>query len=327
MNQKIELPSHTVPVSLIMDVAIRCLKKTDINSLAVYTGKTVPYVKSAVQAGILLNIIDENTDGTYESVKACCDLLKESPDKSQKILIFRRFLQCWNPFIIFLKYLTEGDKPEEAARKVSSFYEINLSISSFSKLLLNWSKSTGLIDSKGNPSISTIGLDEKELYEKLKEQVIDDVNARIYLVSVLSDEVYSWLKEDEKEELINSILKYKSDPRSSIESAGRAFEDILRRLALHLCVDSSKLTGIAQVVNNLYSYKDKSGGQHVFIHSKHNNISVGIADIRNMAGHGKEAKTLERWELSSTGSLGLILTILAMIRSLYSFIIHTRFQY
>lgn len=320
MKTDLQLPSHNVSVNLIMEVVLRCSHGVaDIQALESYTGKTGSYLKSAIVSALTLGMIEYN-DGTYSTFKECSEFLTAAPTEEMKLFTFRKWLQKWEPFTLFFKYLISGDLPEVSARKITSFFSMNKSPKAISQLFMLWAKSAGIITSEGNIIDIDYKLDEKEIKKNMTDNMLNDVQSRLYLINVLGDDVFNWLKHEEIEELIAALLKYKNDSRSAIECAGRAYEDVLRRISIHEGINVSKLNGITQVSNQLYNNKDAMGKLNNRIHSKHFNISQAIGDIRNMAGHSKEARTMERWELSSTGAFGMILTTIASIRSLYQFI-------
>lgn len=109
------------------------------------------------------------------------------------------------------------------------------------------------------------------------------------------------------------------DARGAIECAGRAFEDFLRRTASTVGVDVSGKNGIGQVINALYNNRNASGIIENKIHNKQSTIGSAIGDIRNMAGHSMEARTLERWDLTNNSAKLYIELVLATIQSIYSY--------
>lgn len=325
VNSKIELPSHNVSVSLIMDIAARCtISDTNIGELVKYTGKNESYVKSAVTAALLLGIIETTSHIEYRTVKSCAQEITSTPSDEIKVIVFRKWLQKWEPFIVFLRYISINDSVETAIRKLGSFYSFNRSNEMLTRLFSSWGKTSGIIDSKGKLIDHDYEIDNKEIYDSYTEDVVSDSKVRLYLIRVLTEEVFRWLTHDEIEELVSSLLRYKEDARSAIECAGRAFEDVLRRISKELGVDAKRQNGISQVANNLYSYRDISGQLSSYIHAKQYNISQAIGDIRNMAGHSKEAKTLERWELSSNGAIGYILMTISAIKSVHNYVKHNK---
>lgn len=316
-----------------MDIVIRSSHiGANLDSLAKYTGKSKPYVKSAIDAACLLGMTDSKDDGCFVTVKECSELLTGSPSEELKIAVFRKWLQAWEPFILFLRHLALGDTPEVSARRLSSFYSFNKEVKEISDLLSLWAKTCGLIDTRGFLIVKEFELEVKELNDNFSRDLLDDVGARLYLNKVLGDEVFKWLTHSELEELVAGLLSYRKNPRSAIECSGRAYEDFLRRLSVEIGIIGTKKiatkSGISELANGiLFSYRDDSGVNHSFIHTKQRDISQAIASIRNMAGHSMEAKSMERWELSSTAAIGKILATISSIRSLFYYVKHSKYLF
>lgn len=316
-----------------MDIVIRSWNNgANLDSLSRYTGKSKSYVKSAIDAASLLGMIESKADGCFVAVKECSELLTDKPSEDLKLAVFRKWLQAWEPFILFLRYLSLGDTPEVSARRLSSFYLFNKEVQAISELLSLWGKTCGLIDAKGYLTVKEFELEVKELSDDFSSNLCDDVGARLYINKVLGDEVFKWLTHSELEELVVGLLSYRTNPRSAIECSGRAYEDFLRRLSTDIgIIDTKKIatkSGISELANGiLYAYRDDSGASHSFIHTKQRDISQAIGSIRNMAGHGMEAKSMERWEISSTAAISKILTTISSMRSLFYYIKHGKYLF
>lgn len=145
MNYK--LPVKNISASLIMQIVERCShNNADINSLIQYTGKTKPYVTSAIEAGYLLNMLKIEENGTWSAVKDCAEILINPSSKDIKLNIFTKWLQMWNPFVLFLKYIKNGDNINVAARKLCSFYSFNKNHGEVSELFFIWAKNCKLLN-------------------------------------------------------------------------------------------------------------------------------------------------------------------------------------
>lgn len=327
MTDIINLPNHNVSISLIMDCVARCsVKEASLGELVSFTGKSEGYVKSAITAASVLGMLSIS-DELYHCNGECHNDLDDVSTDELKIQVFRKWLQKWEPYMLFIKYLSYGDNGEEAVRKLCSFYNFNIKHKAIENLFNNWGKGSGIIDNNGKVILVPINFIAIEDINQMTEEVSTDFNIRLYLVNVLTEKVYKWLNIDEIDELVTSIIKYKNEPRIAIECAGRAYEDFLRRICLEVNLDAQKKNGISQVANHLYSSRDDSGNSLSYIHSKQYNISQGIGDIRNMAGHSKEARTMERWELSGVGALSMILLVLANIKSVFYYVLDKEYKY
>ncbi|MCM1501017.1 MAG: hypothetical protein NC124_21370 [Clostridium sp.] len=326
-NNIINLPNHNVSISLIMNSVERCsVQKASLSELVSYTGKSEAYVKSAITAASVLGMIVISDDFYYCSDE-CNNDLDESATDDLKMQVFRKWLQKWDPYMLFVKYLSYGDSSADAVRKLCSFYNFNIKQKAVETLFSNWGKGSGIIDGNGKVVSAPLAFFDVNGLKQLKEEVSSDFNIRLYLINALTEKAYKWLNIDEIDELVTSILKYKNEPRIAMECAGRAYEDFLRRICLEVNLDAQKKNGISQVANHLYSSRDDLGNNISYIHSKQYNISQGLGDIRNMAGHSKEAKTMERWELSGIGALAMILTVITNIKSIYYYVLDGEYKF
>lgn len=136
---------------------------------------------------------------------------------------------------------------------------------------------------------------------------------------MLSTDIFSTLTSAEVEELVAAYKKCPADARGSIECAGRAFEDFLRRIAPTVGIDVSRKNGIAEVINALFNNRDASNVNYNKIHNKQQNIGLANADIRNMAGHSREARTMERWNLTTHSAKMYVELVLLTLRSIHSY--------
>ncbi|MGB2923693.1 MAG: hypothetical protein WBB82_00150 [Limnothrix sp.] len=313
-----------------MEVVSRSLScSATVDDLATYADKGKRYVKSAIDSAILLGLIEELSENTYYVSKDCSSFLTENPSDELESIAFRKFLQEWQPFTIFFGYLHDGDSVEKAAKKLTSFYDFNKDASFIAKLLSNWSKSCGILDAKNKLLVEKHFPEYTLVTEETVNNIQNDASLRIYLSDFFGDELFSWLNSLEIQELINAFACYKKNPRDSISASGRAYEDVLRRLALeHPVVDSKKVAkknGITQLTEGILSpYRDDEGKQHYLIHAKQTPISKALGSIRNMAGHGMDPKTLENWDISIEGALSSISLTVVSIKSLYFYVKNTR---
>ena len=81
--------------------------------------------------------------------------------------------------------------------------------------------------------------------------------------------------------------------------------------------------GIGQVINALYNYRNSLGLLDNKLHSKQASIGAAIGDIRNMAGHSLEARTMERWDLTSHSAKMYIEFTLSTIKSIHEYVHHS----
>lgn len=312
------LPSHNVPLYLIVDVLcyINSNSSSDIEELKRFTSKSDAYIRSSLTICKLLGIIDE--DG---KVNSFANSIGRTPNNELKLNIMRKFIQEYEPFITFIQYHLNGATLEESARKVYVSYRLEGKDHNFLKdLFMSWGTTTGIFtnDAIGITLEETIRT-QLSTINTLDINLADDMAIRIYISNTLTADIFSTLTSAEVEELVDAYKKCSTDARGAFECAGRAFEDFLRRIAPTAGIDVSRKSGISEVINALYNNRDASNVNHNIIHNKQQNIGVAIADIRNMAGHSREARTMERWDLTTHSAKMYIELVLSTIRSIHSY--------
>ena len=165
--------------------------------------------------------------------------------------------------------------------------------------------------------------EKKGLLNNISEDLIDDARARMYLVEKLGEDVFNWLQADEIQELINGFNKYQKHPQDAVIATGKALEDVLKRVYIDLLgfnsQDLHKNNTICRLGQCLRSKES--------IHTKHMNIIVGQASVRNMGGHGKELDSMEKWEITSTAAIGKLFSTLALIKSLFRYVRYGELSY
>ncbi|MEA4963809.1 hypothetical protein [Lutispora sp.] len=311
-------PSHNVPLLLIADVLcyINNYSSSNIEELRHFTNKSEAYIRSCLAICKLLSIIGE--DG---NVNSFANTLGRTPNDELKLNVMRKFIQEYEPFITFIQYHLNGTTLEESARKVYVSYRFEGKDHSFLKdLFISWGTTTGIFTHTANDIIleETIRTQLSEI-NTLNINLDDDMAIRIHIGNILSADIFSTLSSAEVEELVDAYIKCSIDARGAIECAGRAFEDFLRRTASIVGVDVSGKNGIGQVINALYNNRNASGVLKNKIHNKQLSIGAAIGDIRNMAGHSMEARTLERWDLTTHSAKMYIELVLSTMRSIHSY--------
>lgn len=282
-----------------------------------YTDKTKSYVRSAIDGGCLLKILESQQDGSWRTVKSCAENLKNNSSQELKIATFTRWLQMWSPFIVFLQYIKTGHEINIAARKLCSRFSFSHDNPEVvTKLLFRWAKNCKFMNTKGELLFSSQNTEKSKLLDVISLKLTDDARARMYLAEELGEEIFDWLQADEIHELINALLKCKESPRETINATGRALEDILKRICIDLlglnAQDLKKKNGISELGNYLYSKN--------FIDYKHNHIITAQGGVRNMASHGKEIMSMEKWKITSTSAAGSLFSTFALIRSLFHYV-------
>lgn len=311
-----KLPSHNVPLLLVAEVLcyVNDTGSRKLEDLRAFTDKSEAYIRSSLAICRLLNILDDT--GQVDLFVAS---LGKTPNEELKKKIIRKYIQEYEPFITFIQYHLNDSTLEEAARKVYVSYSFEGKDYKFLKeLFVSWGVATDIFALSENCIILEENIQTQlSAVNNLNLSLDDDMAIRIYIGNILGADIFSTLSSAEIEELVDSYKKCGHDARGAIACAGRAFEDFLRRSATIIGIDVSGKNGIGQIINALYNNKDASGLLDNRIHSKQATIGSAIGDIRNMAGHSLEARTLERWTLTSHSAQLYIELVLSTIRSIH----------
>lgn len=313
-----KIPGNNIPITLIADIAAFLLFKPNaiFPEILKYTGRSEPYVRSGITLGKMLGLVK---DGNIADKSA--EALGRTPNSELKLMVMRKCIQEFEPFVTFIQFCLNGDSSDESARKVYTMYGFSGRDPLFLKtVFISWGSDTGIFrpKDKGIEVNDEISRSLTKL-ERNEYGLDDDMATRLYISNRLGNEAFADMSSDEIEDLVKAIKNYNNDIRGAIDGVGRAFEDFLRRMAQVVVIDVSKKHGIGEVVNALYNNM-VNGKLENKIHSKHWNIGKAIGDIRNMSGHGMEAVTMERWSLSAKSAFMFIELVLSTIQSIYTYI-------
>jgi len=280
-----------------------------LNQLSAYLDKTKTYSQRCINVALQLKMI-KDIDGKYIAEEESKDILRMG--KEQWPILFRKLLQRYEPFTLFISLMNKGNSIEEACRKVKVIYGISSSVKIIRKSLIAWGKYASILKSDGKGNIKLTLSTEKsalKVTQKLVESLNSDIKLRLYLENKLTDEVFGYLHHDEIEFLINGLKNHHKNPRGAIEDSGKAFEDFLRRVGADNKVDLSKCNGIGQCAQTLRKEN--------IITQKHLKMCEFINAFRLMAAHSKEKLTLTPWKINSDTALEIVLSTLTAIRSIF----------
>ncbi|WP_148681551.1 AAA-associated domain-containing protein [Candidatus Nitrososphaera gargensis] len=133
-----------VTAKVIMEVVEGCSHSgLSVKDAAEYVGVSVEYARRAVDIATQFGMPVESS-GTYSLAPDVENVAKA--DEEQKRIIFRKYLQRYEPIIIFISLLSKGNNPEVAARKVGVIYAINNGKDNIENMFLEWGRYAGIIE-------------------------------------------------------------------------------------------------------------------------------------------------------------------------------------
>ncbi len=295
----IKVPNHKVSIEVLYET-VECLSHNgnkDIKALAGYVNVSQAYLSSSITTLKMLGCIDESCNLEQETKK----LLEIYSNKQNANDFFKEILLNWDPFILYLSYLSNNYNSIQAIQKVNYFYMFDKK-DAMLNIFTSWIKDLN-IDIKENACFM----------QNNSNHFISKYSNTIYLCDILGDEIYKFLDSDIKSELIDAINSF-DDAEKSISKTGKALEDFLRIIDKDKCSPPSTTNGITQIANELR-------GKNI-IHQKHNKVCEALGDVRNMAGHGKEKITLQQWKLTSNSAVSYFHMTISLITSVYNYVYH-----
>lgn len=289
-----------------------CLKNgMSIDETTQYIGKSKEYAKRSLIVSEQLGIA-QIIDSKYHATNEASVITRAN--KEQWPVIFRKFLQRYNPFILFVSLVGKGNSIQDAARKIKVIYNIDANADIVARSLVSWGEYSGLLKKekmKITLLIETENL-SAEYIQELLAAMEHDVKARVYIANKLGEEVFGYMKQDELDYLVKAIREHQSDPRGSIEDAGRAFEDFLRRLAIDKSLQVNGCKGIQEIADVIRGQK--------LIDTKQLDLCKASNALRVAAAHSLDRNSVEKWILNPDAAIECILIILTAIRSIHNYI-------
>lgn len=282
-----------------------------VEESAKYAKVTEEYAARALENAVQFHMI-RKADSRYFSTSDVSDVSRAT--KEQQPLLFRKFLQRFDPFILFVSLIGRGNALDQAARKITVIYDIDAQPTSIQDTFSSWGAYAGIIEAKKGKVILKVDTPilSAEYIRDLLEAMEHDIKARIYIATKLGENVFGYMKQDEVDFLVKAVRTHQKDPRNSIDDAGRAFEDFLRRVIIDKQKDASKCKGVTELAECLKGEK--------LIDQKQLEICQGIGSIRIAAAHSKDRITVEPWQINPDAAIETILLSLTMIRSIHSYV-------
>jgi len=313
-KQQVRIPKATA--SAIMEVVEgacnRQLEGITAPEAAKYAGiSSEEYARKALDSATQLGMLTK-TDQKYYPTNDISDFPRAS--KEQKPFLFRKFLQRFDPFILFASLLGRGNLLDQAARKVGVIYSVEAGPESIRFTLSNWGEYAQIIEAKKGKIVLKIETPilSAEYIRELLEAMEHDIKARMYIATKLGDNVFGYMRQDEIDFLVKSIRTHQKSPRNSIDDAGRAFEDFLRRVLLDKEKDASDCKGITELAERMKGEK--------LVDQKQLEICRAIGSIRVAAAHSLDRLSNEAWTINPDAAIETILLTITMIRSVHVYV-------
>lgn len=186
-------------------------------------------------------------------------------------------------------------------------------------MLARLGRGLGILDTNGTPvtlAAEFTPVAEGDAIVITPADVESEAKARLFNARWVGRSVHNALDEVDRQLLCEALLKFRDDPRKSVESSGQALEDFLREIAAKngLAAEAKKANGAGQLATLLLSKG--------LIHAHHLKLVEAVSTVRNARSHRKDKRTMTPWTITDHGAFSTFTTTLTTIRSIGEYTIN-----
>ena len=330
------MTSETIKLTL-QDISVERLMKM----AKLIANADSPLTKEEIFTGF--GGIDSSKKMLERAFKTCIDLkiilktenesFKIRPDMVSEIknchvsdlpILFRKFLQDFPPFLLYVNLLSQGLTQLESAGFVKALMKLGNSEKQIVAILNKWGSTSGALE-KDQANVYKIPKSDKILPRQYLDKLVDSLNNEIgvknFLIDILDRRTFTYLSEQELNlnNATKALLEHEKNPRDSMFSGLSFFEFFLRKIAKEIGVDVTKLNGVGSIIAKF----EKEG----IIPQALANVGHGVGGARVISDHGIEKKTSEVWNHTPIGSLSSVLFMVIAIKSYYLSIKQKEFSF
>lgn len=287
---------------------------------------------------IFLGLSSDSAPMLERSLKSCLDLkiiikvdqgYKIRPDMVLEIknchvsglpYLFRKFLQDFPAFLLYVNLLSQGLTQLESAGFLKSLMKIDNSEKQIVAILTKWGNTSGALEKDDSGSYKIpVSKDilPRQYLDKLVESLNNEIGVKNFLIDILDRRTFAYLSEQSLDlnNITKALLEHEKSPRDSMINGLSFFEFFLRKITKDLSIDVTTLNGIGQIVAKLEKDEKK-------IPQSLANIGHGIGGARVISDHGIDKKTSEVWNHTPIASLSSVLFMVIAIKSYYLYLKH-----
>lgn len=276
------------------------------------------------------------------SLKSCLDLkiviksdqtFKIRPDAISEIrnchvsdlpILFRKFLQDFPPFLLYVNLLSQGLTELESAGFLKTLMKLNNSEKQIVTILNKWGNTSGALEKDKSGSYKIPISDKilpRQYLDKLVESLNNEIGVKNFLIDILDRRTFAYLSEQglDLNNITKALLEHEQNPRDSMIGGLSFFEFFLRKITKDLSIDVTTLNGIGSIVAKL----EKDGK----IPQSLANVGHGVGGARVISDHGIEKKTSEIWTHTPIASLSSVLLMVITIKCYYLYLKHNEHSF
>jgi hypothetical protein len=307
----IDLPEAT-PEHLVAVVDYAVMQPgVDVGDCAAFADIIEDHASRALDAAVLLGLLEPHPAGGYRSAGVTADLLSRG-SRDQKRQIFRTHLERFEPFAYVRTRMIQGFDLLQSCREARARFDVSPTPAVIRDVFSRW----GLYARSfvgDPPEVDTShGIDAQ--VATVIDAILDEHAAA---EEILSDELgphlYIGLDQGVRDNLLAGIRKFRDreDPRSIAQPLGIAFEDFLRGVAGQHQIDVSANNGIVQVGNAL-----RADGR---ITKKHLGLVQSIGAMRTAVEHGIDQDEDKEWSISAQAVRLLLAEAILAVKSISAY--------
>lgn len=299
--------------------------------------------KPLTKEEIFLGLSSDSSSYMLErSLRTCLDLkilvksdqaFKIRPDMISEIrnchvsglsILFRKFLQDFAPFLLYVNLLSQGLSQLESAGFLRTLMKLDNSEKQIVAILNKWGNTSGALEKDESGSYKIPISDNilpRQYLDKLVESLNNEIGVKNFLIDILDRRTFTYLSEQSLDlnNITKALLEHEKSPRNSMFIGLSFFEFFLRKIAKELSIDVTTLNGIGGIVSKL----EKDGK----IPQSLSNVGHGVGGARIISDHGIEKKTSEVWNHTPIASLSSVLFMVIAIKSYYLFLKHNEHSF
>ena len=313
--------SLSIRPDVLVDVLIKLAnspRPLTVDDIAEVIDMSNNYVRAVLCVGTQLGVIKEREGGYAVDPAVEEEARKLNPE--QGFVIINRYVQRYKPFMTFLSFLDKGYDSEQSAQSVVTLFDINAKPHIVESQFLKLGTYTDLLTAGDSPA-PTIDVETlpTTYIEDLEGALKSEAKARLFVQERLGADVVAYAEDESIEKLQNALLKHRSSSENAIVDAVVASENVTRELAEEYGteeVDYSKAGGIGSLA--------KAMRRDNLVLKRHLHGANYLGGMRNPGAHGKEAETLELWEVEGEVALEVVLAAVNYVRSIYWYVTEGR---
>jgi hypothetical protein len=282
----------------------------DIEAVSSFAGFSVSTARKALPTLESLVLVERDADGHYTATGASG--VHRGMSEEEGLVMLRRALLGYRPFGALLEGLALGEPVTTASRKAGLLLGLGngAAVSTKFDVLVRLGQTLGILAADGSIAAEYEPGDDADAIVLTAEDVESEAKARLFVAKWLGRTVHNVLDETDRQLLCDALLKYRDEPRKSVDAAGQALEDFLREIAdaNGLGAEAKKLNGAGQLAQLLVNKG--------LLHSHHQKLAEAVSTVRNATSHRKDKKTMKAWTITEHGAFSTFVGALTAIRSI-----------